>query len=66
MEGDGAVKQRHHGLEAALVVHRAGLEGGASADARKPRRSMWRPMDSRRQPSSRVMRSVWAPVMAAV
>ena len=26
---------------------------------------MWRPIDSSRQASSRVMRSVWAPVIAA-
>ena len=32
--------------------------------ARKLRRSMWRPIDSSRQASSRVMRSVCAPVMA--
>jgi hypothetical protein len=37
----------------------------SSAFDRKPRRSMWRPMDSSRQASSRVMRSVCAPVMAA-
>ncbi|MCY1526452.1 hypothetical protein D9M68_614740 [compost metagenome] len=37
----------------------------SSALERKPSRSMWRPIDSSRQASSRVMRSVCAPVMAA-
>ena len=32
---------------------------------KKASRSMWRPIESRRQASSRVMRSVCAPVMAA-
>ena len=66
VEGDGAVEQRDHGLEAAHLVHRAGARSRrASALDRKPSRSMWRPIDSRRQPSSRVMRSVCAPVIAA-
>ena len=41
------------------------LKPSSSEAARKPSRSMWRPMLSSRQPSSRVIRSVWAPVMAA-
>jgi hypothetical protein len=66
MEGDGAVEQRDDRLEAAFVEHRAGLERGAERLRQEAEPLQVAPVDSRRQPSSRVMRSVCAPVIAGV